>query len=82
MPLLFRLSGSMYGSMGHSSSIALGIAIQKPGQSIWCIDGDVRQKAPESDEQVIQSPVQSVVPEVVAKAQELFGEQLVEVKND
>ena len=28
------------GSMGHSSSIALGIAIQKPERKIWCIDGD------------------------------------------
>lgn len=28
------------GSMGHSSSIALGVAIQKPNQRIWCIDGD------------------------------------------
>lgn len=28
------------GSMGHSSSIALGIALHKPGQRIWCIDGD------------------------------------------
>ncbi len=28
------------GSMGHSSSIALGIALQKPGQTVWCIDGD------------------------------------------
>ncbi|MBP5295131.1 MAG: phosphonopyruvate decarboxylase, partial [Lachnospiraceae bacterium] len=28
------------GSMGHSSSIALGVAIQKPSQRIWCIDGD------------------------------------------
>lgn len=29
------------GSMGHnSSSIALGIAINKPKQKIWCIDGD------------------------------------------
>lgn len=28
------------GSMGHSSSIALGVAIQKPDRSIWCIDGD------------------------------------------
>lgn len=28
------------GSMGHSSSIALGIALQKPQQRIWCIDGD------------------------------------------
>lgn len=28
------------GSMGHSSSIALGVAIQKPGRTIWCIDGD------------------------------------------
>lgn len=26
--------------MGHSSSIALGIAINKPEQRIWCIDGD------------------------------------------
>ena len=28
------------GSMGHSSSIALGVAINKPGTRIWCIDGD------------------------------------------
>lgn len=28
------------GSMGHSSSIALGVAIQKPDQKVWCIDGD------------------------------------------
>ena len=28
------------GSMGHSSSIALGIAVNKPEQKIWCIDGD------------------------------------------
>ena len=28
------------GSMGHSSSIALGIAIEKPESKIWCIDGD------------------------------------------
>ena len=28
------------GSMGHSSSIALGVALQKPAQKIWCIDGD------------------------------------------
>lgn len=28
------------GSMGHSSSISLGIAINKPEQKIWCIDGD------------------------------------------
>jgi phosphonopyruvate decarboxylase len=28
------------GSMGHSSSIALGIAIAKPGRTIWCLDGD------------------------------------------
>ncbi|RKM60404.1 phosphonopyruvate decarboxylase [Butyrivibrio sp. CB08] len=28
------------GSMGHSSSIALGIALNKPGQRIWCVDGD------------------------------------------
>ncbi|MBR4626755.1 MAG: phosphonopyruvate decarboxylase [Ruminococcus sp.] len=28
------------GSMGHSSSIALGIAINKPQQRIWCVDGD------------------------------------------
>lgn len=28
------------GSMGHASSIALGIAINKPNQRIWCIDGD------------------------------------------
>lgn len=28
------------GSMGHSSSIALGVAINKPRTRIWCIDGD------------------------------------------
>ncbi|WP_298526887.1 phosphonopyruvate decarboxylase [uncultured Ruminococcus sp.] len=28
------------GSMGHSSSIALGVAINKPDQRIWCVDGD------------------------------------------
>lgn len=28
------------GSMGHSSSIALGIAFNKPEKKIWCIDGD------------------------------------------
>ena len=28
------------GSMGHSSSIAMEIAIQKPEKRIWCIDGD------------------------------------------
>lgn len=28
------------GSMGHSSSIALAIALNKPKQKIWCIDGD------------------------------------------
>ena len=28
------------GSMGHSSSIALGIALEKPERRIWCLDGD------------------------------------------
>lgn len=28
------------GSMGHSSSIALGVAINNPDKKIWCIDGD------------------------------------------
>ena len=28
------------GSMGHSSSIALGVAVQKPNTRVWCIDGD------------------------------------------
>ena len=28
------------GSMGHSSSIALGVAINKPQARVWCIDGD------------------------------------------
>lgn len=28
------------GSMGHSSSIALGIALQKPDTRVWCVDGD------------------------------------------
>ncbi len=28
------------GSMGHSSSIALGVAFNKPEHRIWCVDGD------------------------------------------
>lgn len=28
------------GSMGHSSSIALGVAVHKPDAKIWCVDGD------------------------------------------
>ena len=28
------------GSMGHSSSIARGVAVHKPGAKIWCVDGD------------------------------------------
>lgn len=28
------------GSMGHASSIALGVAINQPMKRIWCIDGD------------------------------------------
>lgn len=28
------------GSMGHSSSIALGIALHKPQEKVWCLDGD------------------------------------------
>ncbi len=28
------------GSMGHSSSIALGIALQKPNKQVYCFDGD------------------------------------------
>ena len=28
------------GSMGHASSIALGVALNKPNRKIWCIDGD------------------------------------------
>lgn len=28
------------GSMGHCSSIALGVALQKPASRVWCIDGD------------------------------------------
>lgn len=28
------------GSMGHSNSIALGVAINKPDTRVWCIDGD------------------------------------------
>lgn len=28
------------GSMGHASSIALGVAVNKPDRKIWCIDGD------------------------------------------
>lgn len=28
------------GSMGHASSIALGVALNKPDRLVWCIDGD------------------------------------------
>lgn len=28
------------GSMGHASSIALGVALNKPDTKVWCIDGD------------------------------------------
>ncbi len=28
------------GSMGHSSSIALGVALHQPDRKVWCIDGD------------------------------------------
>ena len=28
------------GSMGHTSSIALGIALQKPSRNVYCFDGD------------------------------------------
>lgn len=28
------------GSMGHSSSIALGVALNKPDTKVWCVDGD------------------------------------------
>ncbi len=28
------------GSMGHASSIAMGVAIHKPDKIVWCIDGD------------------------------------------
>lgn len=28
------------GSMGHSSSIALGVALEKPDRTIYCLDGD------------------------------------------
>ncbi len=28
------------GSMGHSSSIGLGVALSKPQKRVWCIDGD------------------------------------------
>lgn len=28
------------GSMGHASSIALGIALHKPDRRVWCLDGD------------------------------------------
>lgn len=28
------------GSMGHSSMIALGVAINKPDRKVWCVDGD------------------------------------------
>ena len=28
------------GSMGHASSIALGIALHRPEKRVWCVDGD------------------------------------------
>ena len=31
------------GSMGHASSIALGVALNKPHIKVWCIDGDMGQ---------------------------------------
>ena len=30
----------MVGSMGHCSSIALGVALQQPNKKFWCLDGD------------------------------------------
>ena len=36
------------GSMGHSSSIALGVAVQKPGTKVWCVDGDGNNGAHET----------------------------------
>lgn len=47
---LWELRGSMnfgherdfltVGSMGHASSIALGLALHAPNKRVWCIDGD------------------------------------------
>lgn len=28
------------GAMGHASQIALGIAMEQPGRTVWCFDGD------------------------------------------
>lgn len=28
------------GSMGHASSIALGVALNRPDKKVWCLDGD------------------------------------------
>ena len=28
------------GSMGHASMIAMGIALEKPNRTVWCLDGD------------------------------------------
>ncbi len=28
------------GSMGHASSVALGVALNRPGVRVWCLDGD------------------------------------------
>lgn len=28
------------GSMGHASMIAMGIALEKPARTVWCLDGD------------------------------------------
>lgn len=28
------------GAMGHTSSVALGIAMEKPGRNVYCVDGD------------------------------------------
>ena len=53
------------GSMGHSSSIALGIALSKPDRQIYCLDGDgaalmhlgsmaiIGQKAPKNFKHII-----------------------------
>ena len=37
---LHRYDFLTVGSMGHSSMIALGIALNKPERRIWCVDGD------------------------------------------
>lgn len=38
--LSYRNDFLVIGSMGHASSVSLGVALNKPGIRVWCLDGD------------------------------------------